>query len=435
MTNVNLYSTFFPGQHIEDPKWFAGRKLDIERALKTLCSPGASMVVFGERGVGKSSFVEMIKLIASGNSHLLYKYNFQKLFPLEKFQYKIISIECDAEANTTSKVLQRLITSPLGIKSIISSRIEKIESTVKDKYSLDLLKIFSIGNESESKVTSTEFKEESIFELFTNLILTISKNVLGPNEGLLIVIDEFDLVEDSSKMASLIKTLSKNNVKFLLSGIGETYEQLLKGHTSVSRQLVYGRINISPMTSFEITDLFNLVEQNSNKQIRFEKSFIDEVANKSNGYPYFVQLFGQLALDNCISLKGNQTPIIIHNQYLKNGIQKLGLFEYQMEKDYLSIIKENPLKELVLRFLAKSTAKKIHDDEIYTFCFKSKVMQPQPKNIIASLLGHREPQFLLRENDESSYVSFVNPLFKTFVHSREPELIRLIDNELILPNQ
>ncbi len=81
MSNINLYSTFFPGQQIEDPKWFAGRKFDIEKALKSLCSPGASIIVFGERGVGKSSFVEMIKLIATGNSHLLYKYNFQKLFP------------------------------------------------------------------------------------------------------------------------------------------------------------------------------------------------------------------------------------------------------------------------------------------------------------------------------------------------------------------
>ena len=402
MSNINYYSIFFPGQHIEDPKWFAGRKFDIERALKSLCSPGASIVVFGERGVGKSSFVEMVKLIATGNSHLLYKYNFQKQFPHDKFKYKIISIECDAEANTTAKVLQRLITSPLGIKSIVSSRIEKIESTVKDKYSLDLLKIFALGTESESKVTSAEFKEDSIFELFTNLVLTISKNVLNPNEGLLIVIDEFDLVEDSYKMASLIKTLSKNNVKFLISGIAESYEQLLKGHTSVSRQLVYGRINIGPMTPIEIADVFTLVEENSKRQIRFEKTFIDEVANKSNGYPYFVQLFGQLALDNYLATKGTQTPIIIHNQYLKEGIKKLGLFEYQMEMDYLSIIKENPLKEFVLKFLAKSASKKIHDEEIYSFCFKSSVMQPQPKNIIASLLGHREPQFLLRENEESN---------------------------------
>ncbi len=433
MSKLNLYSTFFPGQHIDDPKWFAGRRLDIERALKSLCSPGASIVVFGERGVGKSSFVEMIKLIATGNSHLLFKFKFQEMFPPEKFKYKVISLECDAEANTTAKVLQRLITSPNGIKSIVSTRIDKVESTVRDKYLLDFFKVFSSGFETEDKITTIEYKEDSIFEIFTNLIQSISKNVLDPGEGLLIVIDEFDLVEDSSKMASLIKTLSKNNVKFLISGIAESYEQLIKGHVSIQRQLVYGRINILPMTSLEVGDLFNIVVENSKRQIRFESTFIDEVVEKSNGYPYFVQLFGQLALDNYFSVKGEQNPMVIHNQNLINGIKRLGLFEYQMEKDYLNIIKENPLKEYVLKFLAKSASKKVHDDEIYSHCFKAGVMQPNPKNVIASLLGHREPQFLERENEESKYVFFSNPLFKTYAHTREPELLRIVENKIVLP--
>ncbi|MGN6396549.1 MAG: hypothetical protein ACTHMI_13355 [Mucilaginibacter sp.] len=436
MSQINLYSTFTPGQHIENPKGFAGRKFDLERALKSLCSAGSSIVVYGERGVGKSSFIEMIKLIATGDTHLLFRHNLHKLFPPEKFKFKIISLECDAEANTTAKVLQRLITSPYGIKSIISSRIEKIEGTVKDRYSLDLLKIFSIGYENENKVTTTEFKEDSIFETFTNLVLTISKYVLQPNEGLLIAIDEFDLVTDSDKMASLIKTLSKNNIKFLLSGIAESYEQLLSGHQSISRQLFYGRIQIKPMVSSEVKDLFQLVEQNNNNKIRFEPSFTEEVISKSNGYPYYVQLFGQLALDNYAETKGLQTPIIIHKQYLSKGIQKLGSLEIEMENDYLNIIKENPIKEIILKFLARTISRKISNEEIYVQCHKVGIMPPIPKNAIASLLGHREPQFLLREFEGSNYVQFTNPLFKIYAHTREPELIKMQNNEyVIMPSQ
>lgn len=434
MTNIDLYSTFFPGHQIEDPKRFAGRRGDIERALKSLYSPGASMVVFGERGVGKSSFVEMIKKIASGDTYLLFKFNLHKVFPPEKLNYKIISLECDSDANTTTKVLQRLITSPLGIRNLVSKRIEKTETTMKDKWLVDLLKVLSIGNECETKVISSEYQEESIFETFTNLIHTISKNLLHANEGLLIVIDEFDLVEDSSKMSSLIKTLSKNNVKFLISGIAESYEQLLLGHVSITRQLIYGRINILPMNACEIEDLFDIVTKNSNNQIRFDKSFVEHVIDKSGGYPYFVQLFGQLALEHHINEKGLQVPLIIHSQDLKKGIKKMGEFEYQMEKDYLTTIKENPLKEFILKFIAKSISKKIHDDEIYRFCFKHKIMQPTPKNTIASILGQREPQVLIRENDESKYVSFINPLFKTYVHSREPELYKIDKEKVIFPN-
>jgi hypothetical protein len=431
--SIDIHNSFFPNQHIEDPKYFAGRKTDIEKALKSLCARGSSLMVFGERGVGKSSFANMIKCIAGGELHLLYKHNYQKLYPPDLFKYKIISFECDAESTTTAKVLQRLITSPNGIKSIISSRIDSIETVVKDKQTLDLFKIISFGGETESKVTRAEFREESIFETFTNLIISISKFVLNGNEGLLIAIDEFDLVRDSSKMASLIKNLSKNNVKFLISGIAESYEQLLDGHASVSRQFTFGRINITPMTFNEVADLFRIVEENNKNQIRFDESFIKEVYECSNGYPYFVQLFGQLSLDSYMQTNPTKSPIIIHKQYLTSGLKKLSFYEYEMDKQYRNIIKENPLKELVIKFLAKTISKKIRDEEIYTYCYKQEIMQPQPKNIVASLLGQRDPQFLVRESEESDYVSFINPLFKIYVNSRDPELLRSKNGEYFIP--
>lgn len=434
MSKIDIDNIFFPSQQIEDPKWFAGRKQDIERALQSLCTPGASMLVFGERGAGKSSFVEMIKLLASGNSHLLFKHNFHKRFSPDKLKFKVISIECDSEIDTTAKALQRLITNPNGIKEIISSRIEKIESTCKDKFSLDLLKVIGIGTESERKVTFASFKEDSIFEIFTNLITTIHKNVLNPDEGLLIVIDEFDLVKDSSGMASLIKTLSKNNVKFLLSGIADTYDYLLKDHKSIMRQLVYGRIKINLMTDEEIIELFKIVEINTKQSIRFDPTFFTKVIEKSNRYPYFVQLFGKLSLEDYFSENGDRTPMLINGKHLKNGIKKIGLYEEQMEKDYLNIIKENPLKELIIKLVARTISNKIHEEEIFSYCYKKKIMQPHPKNNLSSLLGNRDPHFLVRENEESDYVQFSDKLFKTFVNSREPELIKISnDNDFIYP--
>jgi len=432
MQPLDIHSLFFHGQHIEDPKWFAGRQGDIEKALKSLCSPGSSMLVFGERGVGKSSFIEMVKQIASGKNHLLFKYNLHKLYPPEKFKYRIVSVTCDADCTTTAKVLQRLITSPDGLKSIVSLRQEKIESTVKDKFSLDFLKLFTYGTEEEKKITSSEIKEDSIFELFINIILSISKNVINGNEGLLIAIDEFDLVSDSSKMASLIKNLSKNNVKFLISGIAESYEQLISGHQSIFRQLVYGRIEIIKMTIEEVTEIFKNVEINSNKRIKFDDSFIKEVFEKSGGYPYFVQLLGQLALDNYVSLKGLNPPFLFHPQYLKNGLAKLKVFEYELEKDYVLIVKENSSRELLLKFLARQTSKKISDEIILAYCHKHGITQPEPKYLLANFLAQRDPQFLLREREDSEFVSFADPLFKIYTNSREPDFLRFEDGQYII---
>lgn len=104
----------------------------------------------------------------------------------------------------SEKVLQRLITSPEGISGLVGPRLATIETTSKDHFALNLLKqVISIGASYEEKLTKKEFTEMSIYEMFTNLILFITQSVLEPDEGLLIVIDEFDRVEDNSKMASI----------------------------------------------------------------------------------------------------------------------------------------------------------------------------------------------------------------------------------------
>jgi hypothetical protein len=434
MKDIDTHSLFFPSQHITDPKWFAGRKNDIENALTSLCTPGGSMIIFGERGTGKTSFMEMIKLLAAGESHhLLYKYNFQKKFPPNKLKYKIASFTCNDGSKTTAKVLQNLITNPNGLKKFIPTKKEYEELTDKVKVGLGgLLSFLSLGGEIESKTKLREFQEEDIFELFTNLVETISSQILSKDEGLLIVVDEFDLVEDTKKMASLIKTLSKDNVKFLLCGIADSYTSLIEGHASISRQIIYGRIHIKLMSEDEIREVFELVSENTNKKIRFDPSFYKEVANKSNGFPYFVQLFGKLALDNALSSSGETTPLVIHNKYLKEGIRKLSSIEVQMENDYLSIIANNIQKEFILRFLAKQTSKRISDGDICNYCHKNGMKAPQPKNILKNLLAQREPQFIVREKEGCNYVLFLDSLFKTFINSRDAELLKEKDGKYIL---
>ena len=435
MKNIDTHSLFFPSQHITDPKWFAGRKNDIENALQSLCIPGASMIIFGERGGGKTSFLEMVKMLASGESnHLIYKYNFQKRFSPSKLKYKIISFTCNDGSKTTAKVLQNLITNPDGLKKFISSKkeYEEIEKRVKGGLG-GILSFLSVDGESSIRRRQREFQEEDIFELFTNLIKTISGQFLSKDEGLLIVVDEFDLVEDSRKMASLIKTLSKDKVKFALSGIADSYQNLIEGHASINRQIMYGRINIKSMSEQEIKEVFDLIEKNTEGKIRFDPAFYKEVNQRSNGFPYFVQLLGQLALDNALQIEAPSTPYIINNKHLKNGIKKLSFYEVQMEDDYKSIIGDNPEKEFIIRYLAKQISKKIKDEDIFNYCYKAGMQVPQPKNIMKSLLAHREPHFLIREKEKSDYVMFVNSLFKTYINARNVELIKMQDGKFILP--
>ncbi len=81
MSEIDIHNVFSPGQEIQEPQRFAGRKRNIEQAIKALARPGASILVYGERGVGKSSFVEMVKLIAQDQVELIHRYRLQNYRP------------------------------------------------------------------------------------------------------------------------------------------------------------------------------------------------------------------------------------------------------------------------------------------------------------------------------------------------------------------
>jgi len=263
MKKIDINNTFFPGHEIDDPKWFAGRKSDIERTLQALSRKGNSVIVFGERGIGKSSFVSMIRMIAEGNTFLIHKHQLHKKYNKDFFNYQVASITCDAGTQNLEQILQRILTSPEGLKKIVQTRLVSSEQKSTDSVGLNFLKLLSLSTTSTDTKIEKAVEEKSVIETFTNVVLTIQNEILKREENLLIVIDEFDLVEDKSKLATLMKALSKGKVKFLISGIASDYSELIEGHKSVSRLLYQGRIKITPMTEDEVNNIFDLAENNN----------------------------------------------------------------------------------------------------------------------------------------------------------------------------
>ena len=71
----DLLNVFTPTDIIKEPARFAGREEALEDMINALLSEGADLFVFGERGCGKSSLVNMLHNIAKADFEVLDYYS------------------------------------------------------------------------------------------------------------------------------------------------------------------------------------------------------------------------------------------------------------------------------------------------------------------------------------------------------------------------
>jgi len=174
------------------------------------------------------------------------------------------------------------------------------------------------------------------------------------------------------------------------------------------------------MAADEIESVFTLAEKNAEGLIHFEKQFKEEVKNRSYGFPYYVQLFGQLALDHTV--KGCELPgkIEITKDHLIQGLKDFAEYEPKLEHIYLSVIGDDPARELLLKGLSIQLPNRISQSNVFQYCQKRGLENPKP--VLSVLLSARNPQVIYRISD--NFVCFCDPLFKIYACTRTPILIR-----------
>ena len=86
---------FSPAREIEIPELFSGRRAEIVQGLYAMRSQGASICIYGGRGVGKSSIAKQLRLVASGLSTLTDLIERPELFDTDIFPMPSVYFYCD----------------------------------------------------------------------------------------------------------------------------------------------------------------------------------------------------------------------------------------------------------------------------------------------------------------------------------------------------
>jgi Cdc6-like AAA superfamily ATPase len=258
MMRAKVSHAFTPSQPVADRRMFAGREETMKRIIGSIEERRLHIVIYGERGIGKTSLLHMLSQAAT------------------EARYIVIYSSCGADSDFDDTFRAAAADIPVLFHSGFAPTTEQVE---KGATLADLLP-----------------KGPMTPRLFADLCAKLT------GTRVLIVLDEFDRCESATfrrDVAELIKNLSDRlgRVQLVLAGVAADLSQLVAHVPSIRRNIF--ALRVPKMTDAEILKIV----ANGEREVgfTFEPAASDLVVAVSRGSPYIANLLchhaGQTALD------------------------------------------------------------------------------------------------------------------------------------------
>ncbi len=244
-----IHQIYSPSAPVEVIDLFAGRKKELLNIRKTVQEKGQHAVVFGRRGAGKTSLINVLNQIFTN----------------------VFVVKVTASRNDTFEDLwDRAVR-----KVKYPEKVQKIG--FKSEFAEELVSLYLPDKR--------DILPGDIAEMFADV-----------EQPLLFTFDEFDCVENKTakiKMADTLKTLSDNapNVTVLISGIAENVNQLVGFHPSLERCI--RQVELALMQASEVELFLKMCMQITEMHIR--KEVLRQITEYSAGFPHYVHLLAKFS--------------------------------------------------------------------------------------------------------------------------------------------
>jgi Cdc6-like AAA superfamily ATPase len=250
-TSFMLSTVFKPTAPISQESLFAGRQSQIRDVIDTINQQGQHAVLYGERGVGKTSLANMI---------------FPKIHAPDS-QVIVSQINCMTQ-DTFSDIWKRAFEETAFNATRDDRDIGKAGRVLKDY------------TKAHSDVVSPDLVRRVLYQL-------------GQNAIVIVVLDEFDTVADEETRATMsdtLKFLSDRSVPatVILIGVSDDVETLVKNHRSLERCL--RQIQMPRMSDDELATI--ITHGLYSVQMQIDPSALDEIVRLSRGLPHYGHLLG-----------------------------------------------------------------------------------------------------------------------------------------------
>ncbi len=245
---AEITEAFSPGAPVQERDLFSGRASQIASLEDAVNQRGRHAIVYGERGVGKTSLANVLPLVMHRpNKQLIY--------------VRVNADPTDTFASLWKKVFKRMTYETSTPQGPVSKKLS-------EDFGADLAP-------DDVQLVLSEFSNNHI-----------------P----IVVLDEFDRIKDKTTthlVADTIKALSDYSVNatVVVVGVAEDVSTLIQGHESITRSLI--QIKMPRMSTEELKQL--ILTRYTRCGIATDSDAVWKIVFLSRGLPYYAHLLGMHA--------------------------------------------------------------------------------------------------------------------------------------------
>jgi hypothetical protein len=252
---AEITEAFSPGAPVQERDLFSGRSSQIGALEDAVNQRGRHAIVYGERGVGKTSLANVLPLV------------------LHRPNKQLIYVRVNADPTDTFVTLWKKVFKRMSY--VVSTNGGPVTKKISEDFGAEL-------SPDDVQLVLSEFDS---------------------NHTPIIVIDEFDRIQNSGTtqlVADTIKALSDYSVNatVVIVGVAEDVSTLIQGHESITRSLV--QIKMPRMSTDELKQL--ILTRYGRCGIATDADAVWKIIFLSRGLPYYAHLLAmhaaRYAIDN-----------------------------------------------------------------------------------------------------------------------------------------
>ncbi|HXM95752.1 MAG TPA: AAA family ATPase [Candidatus Dormibacteraeota bacterium] len=255
---VRAAKVFQPRTPIAAREFFAGRWNQITTLADAVGQPGLHVVIYGERGVGKTSLANVVKTLI-------------RVFDEDQEEQKRRPERCVIKTNASSGDTFSSIWLKLFGEILWTDDRPSIGLVANGKKSVQLTEALDLPN---------------------TLSVDLVRRVISRIPGSVFIIDEFDRAAKaaSREFTDLIKALSDFalDCTVVLVGVSSTVDELVSDHASITRTLV--QILLPRMEAGELKQILSKAEETLS--VVFDDDAANLIVRISQGLPHYTHLLG-----------------------------------------------------------------------------------------------------------------------------------------------